>query len=124
MATKDFLRDVTTATFEAEVVEASRSRPVLVDFWAPWCAPCRALGPVLEKVAEEHNGAFVLAKVNTEDDPELGARFGVRGIPNVKAFLDGKPVAECSGAIPESAVRAFVAGVLPPPAEKLRLDAR
>ncbi len=124
MQMNEHVVDVTTADFESQVIEASRTRPVLVDFWATWCAPCRALGPILEKLAAEHDGAFLLAKVDTDKEPELGARFGIRGIPNVKAFVDGQPVAEFSGAIPESAARAFIARVLPTPAMKLRLAAK
>src|SRR5690554_2181023 len=81
--------DVSTATFEREVLEASRTLPVVVDFWAPWCAPCRALAPVLEKVARELAGRVRLAKVNSDENPELSATFGVRSIPNVIAFRDG-----------------------------------
>src|SRR5438128_706112 len=105
----DFIRDVTEADFEQLVVEASRSVPVLVDSWSAWCAPCKALKPVLEKVAAESGGAFILAKVDTDSQPALAARFGIRGIPNVKAFKDGQVVSEFSGAISESAVRAFLA---------------
>jgi putative thioredoxin len=121
---EEFIRDVSLERFEAEVIEASRTVPVLVDFWADWCAPCKALKPVLDKLARERQGEFVLAKVDTERERELAARFGIRSIPNVKAFVDGKPVAEFSGALPESAVRAFLAKVLPSPAEKLRLAAQ
>jgi putative thioredoxin len=118
------IKDVTLETFERDVLQASRSTPVVVDFWADWCAPCRALKPVLEKLAAEQPEAFTLAKIDTEAERELAARFAIRSIPHVKAFVDGKIAAEFSGALPESAVRAFLAKLVPSPAEKLRRAAR
>jgi len=120
---------VTRENFEQEVLQASSVRPILVDFWAPWCAPCRALAPILDRLAAEFAGRFTLAKLNTEDEPEIAAQFGVRGIPNCKLFVDGKVVDEFTGALPESALRDFLAYVLPSPAAplvaaaKARLDA-
>ena len=116
--------DISSVTFDKEVIQASAEQPVLVDFWAPWCGPCRVLTPVLEKLAEQYQGKFRLAKVNSDENPELSARYGIRSIPNVKAFVDGKLVAEFLGAQPESRVREFIDGLLPSPGELLRRQAR
>lgn len=115
--------DVSEANFMQEVIEASRRVPVLVDFWAPWCGPCRSLGPILEKLAEEYQGRFRLAKINSDENQALAGQFGVRGIPNVKAVVDGQIVNEFTGTLPESAVREFIDALLPSPAEPLRLEA-
>ncbi len=120
----DFSFDVDTAGFDQRVLEASHRVPVLVDFWAEWCAPCRVLKPVLEKLAAEYGGRFLLAKVDSDHNPELAARHGVRGIPAVKAFVDGRLANEFTGALPEARVRAFIDALLPSPAEPLRAAAR
>ena len=104
--------DLTEHTFASHVMTPGVT---LVDFWAPWCAPCRALGPVLDRLAAEYAGRFTLAKLNTEDEPDLAARYGVRGIPNCKLFVDGKVADEFTGALPESALRDFLARALPSP---------
>jgi putative thioredoxin len=116
--------DSVTATFEQDVLERSKAVPVLVDFWAPWCAPCRVLKPILEKLAVEYGGRFLLAKVNTDENPEIAGQYGVRGIPNVKAFVGGRLVDEFTGALPESDVRSFLAQLVPSPAEQLRRAAQ
>jgi putative thioredoxin len=109
--------NVETASFEREVLEASSTIPVIVDFWAPWCAPCRALGPVLEKLEREYAGRFKLAKVNSDENQELAAAFNVRSIPYVVGFRDRKPVAQFVGALPEGQVRAFIEKLFPSPHE-------
>jgi putative thioredoxin len=115
--------EVTESAFEREVLAASAEVPVVVDFWAPWCGPCRMLGPVLERLEESYSGRFKLVKVNSDESPELAARYGVRSIPYVIAFRGGEAVDSFVGALPEGQVRAFLDGVIPSPAELERLKA-
>jgi putative thioredoxin len=105
--------DITTENFETEVILASQSVPVLVDFWAPWCGPCKSLSPVLEKLEAEMDGRFVLAKINSDEQGELSQAFGIRSIPTCVLMMNGKPVDGFMGALTEGKLREFLAKHLP-----------
>jgi putative thioredoxin len=102
------VKDVSTATFMAEVVDASFDQPVVVDFWAPWCGPCKQLGPILEKVVRGANGAVRMVKLNIDENPEIAQQMRIQSIPAVYAFKDGRPVDGFVGAVPESQIKQFV----------------
>jgi putative thioredoxin len=111
--TSDFIINVTEGDFEYQVLAYSQNMPVVVDFWAEWCVPCRTLGPMLERLAEEGQGSFRLAKVDVDENPNLALRYAVRSIPVVKAFRHGKVMAEFIGLQPELRVREFVRSIAP-----------
>ncbi len=111
------MADVTDATFQTAVIERSMTVPVVVDLWAPWCGPCKTLGPIIERVVAATEGAVELAKVNVDENPQVAASFQIQSIPAVYALRDGKVVDGFVGALPEAQVAQFVAGLAPAPSE-------
>ena len=109
--------DVTLETFETEVIAASMQQPVLVDFWAPWCGPCKTIGPMLEKLEAEYAGRFKLVKINSDDEQQLAQAFGIRSIPTCILLMNGQPVDGFMGAVPEGQLRQFLDKHVPPAAE-------
>lgn len=124
MADTQWVKTVDKTSFARDVLEMSKETPVLVDFWATWCGPCRTLGPLLEKLANEMQGRFILAKIDSDRNPELARQYGVRGIPAVKLFVNAVMVNEFTGALPESQIRRFLDQALPSPADKQVGEAR
>jgi putative thioredoxin len=109
--------DTTLKTFQADVIDASMQVPVLVDFWAPWCGPCKSLGPMLEKLEQAYGGRFKLVKVDTDAEQQLAQHFRIRSIPTVFAFVGGQPVDQFQGALPEGQLREFIDRLMPNPSD-------
>ena len=118
----DYILDVNELSFEYEVIAYSQNIPVLVDFWAVWCKPCKTLDPLLEKITREEHGSIRLAKLNVDDNPNLALQYSVRSIPTVKAFVSGKVVSEFVGLLPENRIRQFVDNIVPPSSVNLTLE--
>ena len=123
MSESPYVINVTRATFQKEVVQKSMELPVVIDFWAPWCNPCRQLAPLLESLATEMAGKFVLAKVNTDEEPEIAQAFRVESLPTVFALIEGQPVDQFTGLLTAEQAREWVMRLLPSPAQQLAKDA-
>lgn len=117
MADSPYIKDVDAASFQTDVIERSKAVPVVVDLWAEWCGPCKQLSPLLERVTDEYAGAFELAKIDVDANPQISQAFRVQGIPSVFAIVDGQPVAQFSGAIPEDQLREWLGQFIQPPAD-------
>ncbi|NND84668.1 MAG: tetratricopeptide repeat protein [Acidimicrobiia bacterium] len=117
MAESPYIKDVDAASFQTDVIERSQAVPVVVDLWAEWCEPCKQLSPLLERVTDEYDGAFELAKIDVDANPQISQAFRVQGIPSVFAIVDGQPVAQFSGAIPEQQLREWLGQFVQPPAD-------
>jgi putative thioredoxin len=124
MADSPYIVTVTAENFQSIVLNGSFDRPVLVDFWADWCAPCRMLMPILAQLAEEYRGRFILAKVNTEEQQSLAAQFGIRSLPTVQLFKSGQPVDQFMGALPEGQIREFLDRHIPRASDGLLAQAQ
>lgn len=124
MSLSPYILDVSEGTFESDVLMRSHEIPVLVDFWAEWCAPCQMLSPLLERLAIEGGGSFLLAKVDVDENPNLAIRYGVQGIPAIKAIRNGEVLSEFVGAQPEATVRRFVQNIVPSESEKAVAEAQ
>ena len=122
-AANPFVIDVTMATFQNDVVQKSMETPVVIDLWAPWCAPCKQLGPILEKLAAEFGGKFILAKVNTDDEPQIAQAFGIQSLPTVFSLVQGNPVDQFVGLMSEEQIRSWLAPLIPSPAQILAREA-
>jgi putative thioredoxin len=119
MADSPYVIELNAGNFQQVVLESSHQQPVLVDFWADWCAPCRSLMPLLAKLAEEYQGKFILAKLNTEEERDIAAQFGIRSLPTVKLFSNGEVADEFMGALPEAQIRAFLDKNIPRESDSL-----
>lgn len=122
MMTPDFIIDVNEVDFEYEVLSYSQNTPVVVDFWANWCQPCKTLSPLLESMTQEAAGAFRLARVDVDQNPNLALRFAVRSIPTVKVFTNGQVVSEFTGLLPEARLRDFLTKIMPPSPHQLQQE--